>query len=72
MLTFFFLQLHALSSGLKAYLSSAAERMSQICRVSCGGHGFLVASGIKTINNMLDAGCTYEGDNAVLYQQTAR
>jgi hypothetical protein len=67
-----FLQLHALSSGLKAYSSTIAERFSQICRVACGGHGYLVASGIKGINNMLDAGCTYEGDNAVLFQQTAR
>ena len=49
-----------------------AERFSQICRVSCGGHGFLVAGGIKNVHNMLDAGCSYEGDNAVLFQQTAR
>ncbi|CAF2817046.1 unnamed protein product [Rotaria sp. Silwood2] len=65
-------ELHAISSGLKAYTSTIAERFSQICRVACGGHGFLVASGIKNNNNMLDAACTYEGDNAVLLQQTAR
>ncbi|CAM4852807.1 unnamed protein product [Rotaria socialis] len=65
-------ELHAVSSGLKAYSSGIAERFSQICRVACGGHGYLVASGIKPVNNMLDAGCTYEGDNAVLFQQTAR
>lgn len=65
-------ELHAVSSGLKAYTSSNAERFSQICRVACGGHGFLVASGIKGVNNMLDAACSYEGDNVVLYQQTAR
>jgi acyl-CoA oxidase len=65
-------ELHALSSGLKAYTSTIAERFSQICRVACGGHGFLVASGIKNLNNMLDAACSYEGDNAVLLQQTAR
>jgi hypothetical protein len=67
-----FIKLHALSSGLKAYTSTMAERLSQICRVACGGHGYLVASGIKPINNMLDAACSYEGDNAVLFQQTAR
>ncbi|CAF0966451.1 unnamed protein product, partial [Rotaria sordida] len=65
-------ELHAISSGLKAYTSTIAERFSQICRVACGGHGFLVASGIKTINNMLDAACSYEGDSVVLFQQTAR
>lgn len=53
-------------------MSTIAERLSQICRVSCGGHGFLVANGIKSVNNMLDAACSYEGDNAVLFQQTAR
>jgi hypothetical protein len=66
------MKLHAVSSGLKAYTSTMAERFSQICRIACGGHGYLVASGIKNVNNMLDAGCSYEGDNAVLYQQTAR
>ncbi|CAF0812925.1 unnamed protein product [Adineta steineri] len=65
-------ELHAVSSGLKAYMSSIGERFSQTCRVACGGHGYLVASGIKGLNNQLDAGCTYEGDNSVLYQQTAR
>lgn len=65
-------ELHAISSGLKAYTSTIAERFSQLCRVACGGHGFLVASGIKSVNNMLDAACSYEGDNSVLYQQTAR
>ena len=53
-------------------MSMVAERYSQICRSACGGHGFLVASGIKNINNTLDAACTYEGDNMVLFQQTAR
>lgn len=66
------IKLHAVSSGLKAYASTIAERFSQLCRAACGGHGYLVASGIKTVNNMLDAGCTYEGDNNVLLQQTAR
>ena len=65
-------KLHAISSGLKAYISTIAERWSQLCRVSCGGHGFLVAGGIKPVNNSLDAACSYEGDNAVLFQQTAR
>jgi hypothetical protein len=57
---------------LKAYTSSVAERSAQVCRVSCGGHGFLVASGILEPKNFLDAVCSAEGDNAVLFQQTAR
>ena len=66
------IKLHALSSGFKAYTSYAGERLTQVCRTACGGHGFLVASGIVGFRNILDAGCTYEGDNSVLYQQTAR
>ncbi|UJR20063.1 hypothetical protein I4U23_023196 [Adineta vaga] len=65
-------ELHALASGLKAYTSSVGERLSQICRVSCGGHGFLVASGLVGIRNFLDGASSAEGDNIVLYQQTAR
>ena len=47
------------------------ERFTQLCRVACGGHGFLVASGLVGIRNILDAACTVEGDNVVLFQQTA-
>ncbi len=65
-------QLHALSSGFKAYASSASERLAQVCRVACGGHGFLVASGLVGARNAVDAACSAEGDNVVLLQQTAR
>ncbi len=40
--------------------------------MACGGHGFLVASGLVGIRNYLDAVCSAEGDNVVLFQQTAR
>jgi hypothetical protein len=66
------IKLHALSSGFKAYTSSTSERLTQVCRVACGGHGFLVASGLVTIMNSLDAACSAEGENSVLFQQTAR
>ncbi|CAF1385836.1 unnamed protein product, partial [Rotaria sordida] len=65
-------ELHTLSSGLKAYTSSVGEQLAQVCRVACGGHGFLIASGIVEIKNYLDAVCSAEGDNIVLFQQTAR
>ncbi|CAF0854889.1 unnamed protein product [Didymodactylos carnosus] len=64
--------IHSLSAGLKAMTSSISERMSQICRLSCGGHGYLISSGLVGIRLILDAGCTYEGDNSVLLQQTAK
>ncbi|CAF0733727.1 unnamed protein product [Adineta steineri] len=65
-------ELHALSSGLKAYTSSVGEHLAHICRIACGGHGFLVASGLVGIRNFLDGTCSAEGDNIVLFQQTAR
>ncbi len=43
-----------------------------MCRTACGGHGFLVASGLVGLKNGLDAVCSAEGDNVVLFQQTAR
>ena len=46
--------------------------MAQVCRVECGGHGFLVGSGLVGIRNHLDASGTIEGDNVVLLQPTAR
>ncbi|CAF3714613.1 unnamed protein product [Rotaria sordida] len=49
-----------------------SEQLAQVCRVACGGHGFLIASGIVEIKNYLDAVCSAEGDNIVLFQQTAR
>ncbi|CAF1253259.1 unnamed protein product [Rotaria sordida] len=65
-------EIHALSSGFKAYTTLISERMAQVCRVACGGHGFLVGSGLVGIRNFLDAGCTAEGDNVVLLQETTR
>ncbi|CAF1507778.1 unnamed protein product [Adineta ricciae] len=35
-------------------------------------YGFFVGNGLVGIRNILDAGCTIEGDNVVLLQQTAR
>lgn len=64
--------MHALSAGLKAYAASVAERWATVCRTACGGHGFLVASGLVGIKNALDGACSAEGDNVVLFQQTAR
>ena len=46
--------------------------MAQVCRTACGGHGFLVASGLVGSRNAIDGACSAEGDNVVLLQQTAR
>lgn len=65
-------QLHALSAGLKACSSFDAALGIEQCRLACGGHGYLAASGFPQLYADIVAGCTYEGDNLVLLLQVAR
>ena len=44
----------------------------EICRLSCGGHGYSMSSGLPKIYAHNTPGVTYEGENTVLYLQTAR
>ena len=67
-----YLQLHVLSSALKAYSLDDCLKYSQISRLCCGGHGYSGSSGHAPIIEEADAACTSEGDNIVLYLQTAR
>ena len=66
------LQVHALTSGMKAFATDTAAAGIETCRRACGGHGFSEASGLPKIYVGCVAGCTYEGENTVLYLQTAR
>ena len=45
---------------------------TQTCRRRCGGHGYSVFSGIPMIYKWATAGQTYEGENTVMWLQTAR
>ncbi|CAH3158358.1 unnamed protein product [Pocillopora meandrina] len=65
-------ELHAITSGLKAFATSTAMRHTETCRLACGGHGYLLYSGLPDFYAVLNASCTYEGDNDVLYLQVAR
>ncbi|CAF0899456.1 unnamed protein product, partial [Didymodactylos carnosus] len=65
-------EIHSLSAGLKAYIATHCERLSQMCRFACGGHGCLIPSGLIGIKLTLDEACTVEGENSVMLQQTAR
>ncbi|ELT88872.1 hypothetical protein CAPTEDRAFT_174217 [Capitella teleta] len=64
--------LHALSSGLKAYTTNGANLGIEACRLACGGHGYSLSSGFPKIYVHATPGATYEGENTVLYLQTAR
>ncbi|KAK2505462.1 hypothetical protein MC885_017698 [Smutsia gigantea] len=65
-------ELHALSSGVKAMVSDLCTQGAEVCRRACGGHGYSKLSGLPSLVNRVTASCTYEGENTVLYLQTAR
>ena len=65
-------ELHATSSGLKAYCSWATKDAIELCRLSCGGQGFMAVSGFGSTFGNYAPNATYEGDNNVLCLQTAR
>ncbi|XP_055985242.1 peroxisomal acyl-coenzyme A oxidase 2 isoform X2 [Sorex fumeus] len=65
-------ELHALSSGVKAFVSEFCTQGTEACRRACGGHGFSKLSGLPTLLTKVTASCTYEGENTVLYLQLAR
>lgn len=65
-------ELHALSSGLKALSTDIAAAGIETARRQCGGHGYMLASGLPTLFNSYVQNCTWEGDNNVMYLQTAR
>ncbi|XP_012257945.2 probable peroxisomal acyl-coenzyme A oxidase 1 [Athalia rosae] len=65
-------ELHALACCLKAVASSDASHGVEQVRLSCGGHGYMSASNLPATYGLLTAACTYEGENTVLFLQTAR
>ncbi|GAV73981.1 Acyl-CoA_dh_1 domain-containing protein/ACOX domain-containing protein/Acyl-CoA_dh_M domain-containing protein [Cephalotus follicularis] len=62
---------HALSAGLKAYVTSYTAKSLSICREACGGHGYAAVNQFGSLRNDHDIFQTFEGDNTVLLQQVA-
>ncbi|CAG0897403.1 unnamed protein product [Darwinula stevensoni] len=65
-------QLHILSCGLKAQSTGDAQYFVEVCRMACGGHGFLMSSQFPQIYGLCAAASIYEGENTVLWLQVAR
>ncbi|KOB77089.1 putative Acyl-coenzyme A oxidase 1, peroxisomal [Operophtera brumata] len=65
-------ELHAIACCLKAVTSSDAAGLVERCRMSCGGHGYMLSSNLPQMYGMVTAACTYEGENTVMMLQTAR
>lgn len=65
-------ELHALSSGIKALGAYDATSGIEICRLACGGHGYLASSNLHRLYTSTTCAITYEGENTVLWLQVAR
>ncbi|CAH3966597.1 probable peroxisomal acyl-coenzyme A oxidase 1 [Pieris brassicae] len=65
-------ELHALTCVLKVISSKDCTALVERCRLSCGGHGFMLSSNLPQLYGLSTAACTYEGENTVLLLQTAR
>ncbi|XP_047325220.1 acyl-coenzyme A oxidase 2, peroxisomal-like [Impatiens glandulifera] len=65
--------IHSLSSGLKAYITTYTAKALSVCRESCSGHGYGYAAVNRfgSLRNDHDVFQTFEGDNTVLLQQVA-
>ncbi|KAI9486808.1 MAG: acyl-CoA dehydrogenase/oxidase C-terminal [Benjaminiella poitrasii] len=64
--------LHASSSGLKSLTTTMAVDSLEECRRACGGHGYSMFSGLGQFYQDYLPNATWEGDNYILTQQTAR
>ncbi|KAI8342207.1 acyl-CoA dehydrogenase/oxidase C-terminal [Choanephora cucurbitarum] len=64
--------LHASSSGLKSLTTTMAIEAIEDCRRACGGHGYSMFSGLGQFYQDYLPNVTWEGDNYILTQQTAR
>ncbi|KAK9716339.1 hypothetical protein RND81_06G226700 [Saponaria officinalis] len=65
-------EVHACTAGLKSLTTSVTADGIEECRKLCGGHGYLVSSGLPELFAVYVPACTYEGDNIVLLLQVAR
>eukprot|EP01017_Pseudomicrothorax_dubius_P048973 TRINITY_DN9029_c0_g1_i1.p1 TRINITY_DN9029_c0_g1~~TRINITY_DN9029_c0_g1_i1.p1 ORF type:complete len:674 (+),score=138.82 TRINITY_DN9029_c0_g1_i1:118-2139(+) len=63
---------HALLAGTKAYYTSAVLEGTEKVRQACGGQGFSMYSGLPSLIFAVYPNVTLEGDNTLMYLQTAR
>jgi acyl-CoA oxidase len=65
-------EVHATSSGLKAFSTLLCANGAEEARRRCGGHGYLRSSSLPDIVALVTPAITYEGEFQPILQQTAR
>lgn len=65
-------EVHATSSGLKAFATLLCVNGAEEARRRCGGHGFLRSSSLPDLVAIVTPSITYEGEFQPILQQTAR
>jgi len=65
-------ELHATLAGMKTFCTSTAHQQAEAMRKSCGGQGFLRASGVGDLAASATEAVTAEGEHVILAFQTAR
>ena len=64
--------LHCITCIYKVFISDKGTESIELCRRSCGGHGYMMASGIPTLYNEYLPKVTYDGENTVLGLQAIK
>jgi acyl-CoA oxidase len=62
---------HILMCGLKAWSTESASDGAEDARNMCGGHGYMLISGLPEIVSSITAMATFEGENWIMWQQVA-
>ncbi|RZJ60049.1 MAG: acyl-CoA oxidase, partial [Flavobacterium sp.] len=65
-------EIEALAAGMKAYATWNTRDTLQECREACGGKGYLSENRIGNLKADTEIYTTFEGDNTVLMQLTAK
>ncbi|KAI7753238.1 hypothetical protein M8C21_006017 [Ambrosia artemisiifolia] len=65
-------EVHACTAGFKSLTTAATAEGIEECRKLCGGHGYLISSGLPELFAFYVPACTYEGENVVMLLQVAR